>query len=58
MEAVGCRTFYDGLIDMFVFDILLIPSGGNQICSGFVVPTCTPLATGLNYGRIMVQIAS
>jgi hypothetical protein len=58
VEAVGCRTFYDGLIDMFVFDILLIPSGGIQIYSGIIVPTCTPLAMGLNYGRIMVQIVS
>ena len=28
VEAVGCRTFDDGLIDMFAFDILLIPSEG------------------------------
>ena len=58
VEAVGCRTFYDGLIDMFVFGILLIPSGGIQICSGVIAPTCTPLATGLNYGRIVVQNVS
>jgi hypothetical protein len=58
VDAVGCRTFYDGLIDMFVFDILLIPSGGIQICSGVIAPTCTPLATSLNYGCIMVQIVS
>ena len=58
MEAVACRTFYDGLIDMFVFDILLIPSGGIQICSGVIAPTCTPLATGLNYSRVIVQIVS
>jgi hypothetical protein len=58
VEAVGCRTFNDGLIDMFVFDILLIPSGGIQICSGIIAPTCNPLDTGLNYGRIVVQSVS
>ena len=58
VEAVGCRTCFEGMIDMFVFYILLIPGGGIQICSGVIAPTCTPLATGLNYGRTMVQIYS
>jgi len=54
VEAVGCRT----LIDRFFLGVLLIPSGGIQICIGVIAPTCTPLATGLNYGRIVVQIVS
>jgi len=30
--AVGCLTCYGRLIDIFVFDILQIPSGCKQIC--------------------------
>jgi len=41
---VGCRTFCSVLIGKFVFDILQIPSGCIQICSGRITPTCIPLA--------------
>ena len=58
MEAVGCPTFYDVLIDMFSLGILLIPRRGIPICTGVIAPTCTPLTTGPNYGRIVVQIVS
>jgi hypothetical protein len=58
VKAVGRRTFFVWLIGMFVFEILLISSGCIQICSGLIAPTCIPLATGLNYGHIMVQIVS
>jgi len=39
MDVVGCHTF-SGLISMFVFDIL-------QIRSGYIAPTCIPMARGL-----------
>jgi hypothetical protein len=32
---------------MFVFDILQIPRGCLQICSGCTAPNCTPFFTGL-----------
>jgi hypothetical protein len=35
MDAVGYHIFLDGLINMFVFDIL-------QISSGYIAPTYTP----------------
>jgi hypothetical protein len=47
VDAVGCPTFSSGLISMFVFDILQIPSRCIQICSGFIAPTCSPLAMDL-----------
>jgi hypothetical protein len=34
VDAVGCSMFFSGLISMFVFDILHIPSRWIQICSG------------------------
>jgi hypothetical protein len=47
VPVVGCRTFFSRPISMFVFDILQIPSGCIQICSGSSASICTPLATGL-----------
>ena len=47
VDAVGCGTFFSGLISMFVFDILQIPSGCNQIYSGCIARTFIQLATGL-----------
>ena len=35
VDAVGCLTYYGGLIDIFVFDILQIPSGFKEICCTF-----------------------
>jgi len=35
-EAVGCATFFSGLISRYVFDILQIPSWCSQICSGWI----------------------
>jgi hypothetical protein len=42
VDAVGCRTFSSRLIRMPVFDILQIPSGCIQICSGYVSPNFNP----------------
>jgi len=42
VDAVGCRTFFSGIISMSVLDILGIPSGENHICSGCSTPNCTP----------------
>ena len=42
METVGWRTFYDGLIDMFIFDILLIPSGASRFVLGSLHPLAPP----------------
>jgi hypothetical protein len=33
---------FSGMISTFVFDVLRIPSGCIQICSGWIAPTCTP----------------
>jgi hypothetical protein len=33
-DHAGCRMFFSGLISMYIFDILNIPSGYNHICSG------------------------
>jgi len=49
VDAVGCRTYSSGLISMFVVDILQIPAGCIQICSGYI---CTPLAIGLRAAEI------
>jgi hypothetical protein len=46
----GCGTvshFFSGLMIVFVFDILHIPSVWVQICRGCIAPTCTSLDTGL-----------
>ena len=45
--AVGYRTFFIKLVSNFAFDILQIPSGSMQICSGYIAPTYTSLAMGL-----------
>jgi hypothetical protein len=42
VAAVGCHTFFSGLISVFVFDILQILSESRQICSGRFTRTCTP----------------
>jgi hypothetical protein len=44
VDTVGCGTFFfnSWLIGMFVFDILQIPGGCIQICSGCTAPNCTP----------------
>lgn len=47
MTAAGCGTFSNELIMKFAFDILQIPRGCNQVGSGRVSLTGTPLATGL-----------
>ena len=44
---VGCHVSFGGLISMFVFDILQIPSGCIQICRGCTALRCTSLATDL-----------
>jgi hypothetical protein len=36
VDAVGCRTFFGGLICMFVVDILQVPSGCNRLVVGAV----------------------
>ena len=43
----GVTRFLAGWSACFVFDILQIPSGFVQICSGRNAPTCSPLVTGL-----------
>ena len=44
MDAVVCPTFFSGLISMFTFGILQIPSMCIQNCGWCIAPTCT---TGL-----------
>jgi hypothetical protein len=39
------RTFFSELISKYVFDILKIPSGCAQICSGGIAPICTRVIT-------------
>jgi len=34
--------FFSELISMFFLDMLHIPSGYIEICSGYLIPTCTP----------------
>lgn len=41
------RFFFSGLISMFVFDILQIPSACSQIYCGCCAPNCAPLDMGL-----------
>jgi hypothetical protein len=43
----GVSHVFDGLISMFVFDILHIPSGRIEICSGRTAHAGTPLDMGL-----------
>jgi len=46
VDAVGCGTFFfSSLVSMFASDILQIPSGNIQICSGLSASTCTPLGS-------------
>jgi hypothetical protein len=44
--------FCGWLISMFVFDILHIPSGCIQICSGCIAPTCTPWLRACLHNRL------
>jgi hypothetical protein len=47
VDAVGCGTFFGGLICMFFADILRAPSGCNQIGSGCIACTGISPDTGL-----------
>ena len=57
MDAVRCRTFLNGLISMFVCDILQIPTGYTPLATGLgSTPYSTPAVEGdgwstLNPGR-------
>ena len=42
MDAAGCGNLFSGLISIFVFDVVQIPSG----C---LAPICTRLAKGLGF---------
>ena len=42
VDAVGCHTFFRGLISMFVFGIMEIHSGCIQDHRGCIAPTSTP----------------
>jgi len=45
--VVGYITLFSGLMSMFAFDTLQIPSGCNQIHTECIASICIPLATGL-----------
>jgi len=47
VDGVGCLTLFSGLVSMFVFDILQIPSGCIRICRRCIAPNCTHLAMGV-----------
>ena len=54
VDVAGCRTFFfSGLISMFVFDILQIPSACSQIYCGCCAPNCAPPGYGPDYSSWM-----
>ena len=46
VDPVGCFMFFSGLISMFIFDVLWIPSGCIQIYSGCIAPVAPPSLWG------------
>jgi hypothetical protein len=47
VDAVRWRTCFSGMISVFVFDMLRIPSGCIQSGSAYTAPACTRQAVCL-----------
>lgn len=52
--VAGYNILFSGLMSMFTFDTLQIPSRCIHICSGCIARTYIPLATGLAEGMAFV----